>query len=160
MHPLPTLRAMQFRWRHSNPRDDGHVGQQMQTGNVTNRSRLLSPLRLSYVYSCPCIPPERYTAGLSCFDTELQSFVRFPHAEAFAKPASHMGGMWYGLRMTGHAAVPCSRGLMFIGGLVPRGHSTMSAWVLDVVGGRQCIAKKRRRRRARALAAAGGCGQS
>ncbi|CAM9450589.1 unnamed protein product [Sphacelaria rigidula] len=103
---------------------------------------------------------ERYTAGLSCFDTELQSFVRFPRAEAFAKHASHVGGMWHGLRMTGHAAVPCSRGLMFIGGLVPRGHSTMNAWVLDVVGGRRCMAKKRRRRRARGLARTGGCGQS
>lgn len=105
-------------------------------------------------------PPERYTAGLSCFDTELQSFVRFPRAEAFAKHASHVGGMWHGLRMTGHAAVPCSRGLMFIGGLVPRGHSTMNAWVLDVVGGRRSMAKKRRRRRARGLAGTGGCGQS
>eukprot|EP00752_Nemacystus_decipiens_P008951 g7992.t1 len=88
-----------------------------------------------------------FTGGLHCFDADRQAFVRFPHAEAFSRESVHPGGMWNGLRMTGHAAVPCSRGLLVVGGLLPRGQSfTMSAWTLDVVGGTRGGRQRRRRR--------------
>eukprot|EP00903_Cladosiphon_okamuranus_P010078 g9546.t1 len=88
-----------------------------------------------------------FTGGLHCFDVDRQAFVRFP-AEAFSRESVHPGGMWNGLRMTGHAAVPCSRGLLIVGGLLPRGQSfTMSAWTLDVIGGTRTARQQRRRHR-------------
>ncbi|CAM9347641.1 unnamed protein product [Ectocarpus sp. 4 AP-2014] len=87
-----------------------------------------------------------FTCGLSCFDVDLQAFVDFPHAEAFSRKSSQPRGMWYGLRMTGHAAMHCSRGLLIFGGMLPIGQSfTMRAWTLDVVTG--CWGRKQQRRR-------------
>lgn len=105
--------------------------------------------------------PGVFTGGLYCFDVDRQAFVRFPHAEAFAREAVQPGGMWNGLRMTGHAAVPCSRGLLVVGGLLPRGQSfTMSAWTLDVVGGTRGARRRRRRRSRLVEMAAAGCAPS
>ena len=94
--------------------------------------------------SCNFLVAGRYTTGLSCFDTDKERFLSFPHAEAFSKRATERGGMWYDLRMTGHSAVLCSRGLLIVGGLLPPGHPTMAAWVLDVVGDRLRTRGRRR----------------
>lgn len=98
---------------------------------------------------------------------DLQAFVRYPHAEAFSQKSSQRGGMWYSLYMTGHSAVPCSRGLLMVGGLLPRGQSftmfTMRAWTLDVVGSgyRRRKQLQQRRLRSRLLGkAAEGCAPS
>lgn len=119
------------------------------------------PFRAVPRLSMPCLPGV-FTGGLYCFDVDLQAFVRFPHAEAFSRDSVHPGGMWNGLRITGHAAVACSRGLLIVGGLLPRGQSfTMSAWTLDVVGGTRGARQRRRRLRSRFMEmAAGGCGPS
>lgn len=85
--------------------------------------------------------------------------MSFPHAEAFSDGAKAERGMWSGLRMTGHSAVLCSRGLLFVGGLVPPGYSTMTPWVLDVFEGRRQRELTWDRRRP-VLGTAGGCGTS
>lgn len=98
-----------------------------------------------------------FAAGIACFDTKLQCFVTFPRAEAFSPRAKLPGGMWTGTRVTGHAAVPCVRGLLFVGGLSADEDPTMRAWVLDVVTGRWRVGKGFSKSVAKRQTA-GGCG--
>lgn len=101
----------------------------------------------------------QFMGGLSCFDVDTQAFVRL----AFSKKSRLGKSIWDGLEMTGHSAVLCSRGLLMVGGLLPRGLTlTMSTWALDVFRG--CPERTQRRsRRSTVLgmaAAAGGCAPS